>query len=158
MNQELNFSQIDQIFNRFSLNSLQKIKANIENERTRKEIEQNDLDWEDSIPKIRSLNSKLNLPNKEFVAGQNLPKKYRFLFPKELFGKPIEEMDDFYKCDYVIFFFNLYTCRHLKTKISALGKKLKQTSTFDFFHLNFHCTEHTYIYLAFQNKVVLTKT
>ena len=101
---DLDLSQINKFFNELAPSSLKKIKNNIENERARLEIERYDLDLDDSLPKSKlkqSKKTKLKFPDKEFLAGRKLPRKYRFLLPRKLFGNPIEELDDFYKCEYV---------------------------------------------------------
>jgi hypothetical protein len=40
-------------------------------------------------------------PNKELAVGQTLPRTLQSKFPAELIGKPIEEIDWFYRTEYV---------------------------------------------------------
>jgi hypothetical protein len=50
--------------------------------------------------KSEKLNSK-GKPNKELAVGQKLPRILQTKFPAELIGKPIEEIDWFYRTEYV---------------------------------------------------------
>ena len=43
-------------------------------------------------------------PNKELAVGQTLPKSLQSKFPAELIGKPIEEIDHYYRTEYVRLF------------------------------------------------------
>jgi hypothetical protein len=40
-------------------------------------------------------------PNKELAVGQTLPRTLQTKFPAELIGKPIEEIDWYYRTEYV---------------------------------------------------------
>ena len=40
-------------------------------------------------------------PNKELAVGETLPRVLQTKFPAELIGKPIEEIDSFYRTEYV---------------------------------------------------------
>jgi hypothetical protein len=40
-------------------------------------------------------------PNKELAVGQTLPRTLQTKFPAELIGKPIEEIDWYYRAEYV---------------------------------------------------------
>lgn len=40
-------------------------------------------------------------PNKELAVGQTLPRSLQTKFPAELIGKPIEEIDWYYRTEYV---------------------------------------------------------
>ncbi len=40
--------------------------------------------------------------NKELSVGQTLPRVLQYRFPPELIGKPIEEIDSYYRTQYVI--------------------------------------------------------
>ncbi|CAF0997674.1 unnamed protein product [Rotaria sordida] len=51
-------------------------------------------------PKYEKLNSKRK-PNKELAVGQTLPRALQTKFPAELIGKPIEEIDWYYRTEYV---------------------------------------------------------
>ena len=42
-----------------------------------------------------------NAPDKYLEAGKTLPKVYRKNLSQELIGRPLEEIDDFYKSDHV---------------------------------------------------------
>lgn len=41
-------------------------------------------------------------PNKELLTGNTLPNKLKAIFPDELTGRPIEELDEFYRLQRVI--------------------------------------------------------
>ena len=41
------------------------------------------------------------MPNKELAVGETLPRLLQNKFPDELIGKPIEEIDCFYRTEYV---------------------------------------------------------
>lgn len=45
--------------------------------------------------------SKIQQPNKELAVGQTLPRNLQTKFPAELIGKPIEEIDWYYRTQYV---------------------------------------------------------
>jgi len=51
-------------------------------------------------PKSEQLNLKRK-PNKELAVGQTLPRTLQTKFPAELIGKPIEEIDWYYRAEYV---------------------------------------------------------
>ena len=51
-------------------------------------------------PKYEKLHSKRK-PNKELAVGQTLPRALQTKFPAELIGKPIEEIDWYYRTEYV---------------------------------------------------------
>ncbi len=42
-----------------------------------------------------------SVPNKELAVGQKLPQVLQNKFPAELIGKPIEEIDCYYRTEYV---------------------------------------------------------
>lgn len=48
----------------------------------------------------RADRTRKNRPNTSFVAGKQFPEKFG-IFPRELYGKPIEDMDEFYRNRYV---------------------------------------------------------
>ena len=50
--------------------------------------------------KHEKINTK-GTPNKELAAGQTLPRALQTKFPAELIGKPIEEIDLYYRTEYV---------------------------------------------------------
>lgn len=89
-------------FKKFTNDSLKKIKQNIDKERIRLEIEKNDIEMNSSDYIIRKSRTKINCLDKEFEVGKKLPKKYRFLFSKDDFGQPLEDLDEYYKNEYVI--------------------------------------------------------
>ena len=41
------------------------------------------------------------MPNKELAVGQRLPRVLQHKFPAELIGKPIEDIDSYYRTEYV---------------------------------------------------------
>lgn len=92
-------------FKQFSPESIRDINERIINENIRKEIERTDADYElsDSTRGKRPDKAQLteSKPNKELEVGKSLPKQHKKHFPKSLFGRPIEEIDDFYKAQYV---------------------------------------------------------
>jgi hypothetical protein len=45
------------------------------------------------------------VPNKELAVGQTLPQVLQNKFPIELIGKPIEEIDCYYRTEYVCIIF-----------------------------------------------------
>ena len=45
------------------------------------------------------------VPNKQLAVGQRLPRVLRHKFPAELIGRPIEEIDDYYRTDDVCIIF-----------------------------------------------------
>lgn len=92
----------DKFFKKFTFDSWKKIKQNIDRERIRVEIEKNDIEMNGS-DYVKSKN-RPEKPcfDKELQVGKKLPKKYRFLFPKNNFGQPLEDLDEYYKYEYVI--------------------------------------------------------
>ena len=114
-------------FKKLTPESIKAIDNRIYNEITRIEIEKTYAEYEgfdeqqqtpqqqqqpqnlksDTVRKDGQINKKNELkvkkvPEKDYEAGQKLSLKYKKLFPKKLFGTPIEEIDDFYKTEYVI--------------------------------------------------------
>jgi hypothetical protein len=57
-------------------------------------------DSEQYIKKHEQLITKRK-PNKELAVGQTLPRALQTKFPAELIGKPIEEIDWYYRTEYV---------------------------------------------------------
>jgi hypothetical protein len=122
------------VFKKLTPESINNIRENILNEKTRLEIEKNEASnnekeksnnntiagsqISDTHQKQRKYVKSLNVntgdrsiastaskgPNKDFEAGKILPKKYKNQFPQSLAGCPIEEVDDYYKTDYVNYF------------------------------------------------------
>jgi len=95
----------------FSQDSIKNIKERVFNEKTRIEIEKIDASIEDLNKKSKNIlklkqnkNKELRVnrnPDKDFETGSTLPKIYHNLIHSDLYGVPIEEIDDFYKNDYV---------------------------------------------------------
>jgi hypothetical protein len=74
------------------------------NEKAKLEIEKFEAEQETATKSSKdksSVSVQCKAPNKDFEAGKFLPKKYFNKFPLSLAGVPIEEVDDFYKTDYV---------------------------------------------------------
>lgn len=93
-------------FKEFTVESVQRIRERIVNENTRIEIEKADADFEENKPargqtSIKNVKKNLKFADKDFEVGKKLSRKYKHLYPKNLFGRPIEEVDDFYKREYV---------------------------------------------------------
>ena len=95
------------VFKRLTLDSINNIKENILNERTKLELQKYDKEEKEDIKnyglKSRSLSTVSKAPNKDLEAGKILPRKYLNNFPLVLAGVPVEELDDYYKADYVSF-------------------------------------------------------
>jgi hypothetical protein len=104
-------------FNPFTAHSLSNIKERILNNKAQRELEQsttelNHLDlnknnyFKNFFKSKQIARLKLDdVPNTNFEAGKKLSQKYIPSFPAEFHGIPLEEVDDFYKSDYV-------TCLH----------------------------------------------
>ena len=121
------------VFKKLTLESINNIRENILNEKARLEIENNEESNDEKEKSnntvsqtsnnlkqrknVKSLNVNIGersiasiaskAPNKDFEAGKILPKKYKNQFPQSLAGCPIEEVDEYYKTDYVRFFFGI---------------------------------------------------
>ena len=54
--------------------------------------------------KVRQLNDKR--PDKELLTGNNLPDRMKNRFPPEMYGVPIEEIDDYNSLEHVIYLFD----------------------------------------------------
>lgn len=100
-------------FKEFTRESMSNIRERILNEKLRFEIEQEELNAnldnlslkkrKLAIKKLKTDRENLRAkPNKDFVIGKQLPLRYKYLFPTKLFGTPIEEIDEFYRNDYVL--------------------------------------------------------
>lgn len=100
-------------FNKFTPESMSKIRESILNEKLRLEIEKTDADFDNVTSKLKKTKKKgldrtskeianKTCPNKDFETGKKLPNKYKQLIGTKLFGTPIEEVDTYYKNDYVI--------------------------------------------------------
>ncbi|UJR17003.1 hypothetical protein I4U23_003901 [Adineta vaga] len=60
---------------------------------------------EHSQQEKNSINEK-QIPNKELAVGEKLPEVLQNKFPTKLIGRPIEEIDDFYRTEYVFVVIN----------------------------------------------------
>ncbi len=98
------------VFKKLSKQSIRNIHERILNEKSRLQIERAEKEIaSQNEPKskrsksIKGKNEKeiLNEPNKDFLVGNTLPHRYHHLFSDELHGCPIEEVDPFWKNDYV---------------------------------------------------------
>ncbi|CAF4058891.1 unnamed protein product, partial [Rotaria sordida] len=105
----MNYKSI--VFREFTQESLQRIKhyrqeeaeqivskqlqlQTIYEDDTNKKLHLNKLSKDKSIESNRT-------PNKELAVGQTLPRVLQHRFPSELIGKPIEEIDSYYRTQYV---------------------------------------------------------
>ncbi|CAF3763063.1 unnamed protein product [Rotaria sp. Silwood1] len=104
------------VFREFTHESLRRIERYREEEAERiaserlqrQTIHEDDNDEHRSMKKslkYESINSKL-MPNKELAVGQTLPRILQNKFPIELIGKPIEEIDWYYRTEYAFVVIN----------------------------------------------------
>ncbi len=102
----MNYKSI--VFREFTQESFQRIKQyrQEEAEYIASERLQRQTIYGDNINEKRHLNKsskdKPIEPNKELAIGQTLPRVLQYRFPPELIGKPIEEIDSYYRTQYVI--------------------------------------------------------
>jgi hypothetical protein len=87
------------VFREFTRESLERIQRYREEENERVER----LD-EDKVMNKISIGFKRE-PNKDLAVGETLPRILQNKFPDELIGKPIEEIDSFYRGESVCFIF-----------------------------------------------------
>jgi hypothetical protein len=95
------------VFREFTHESLERIEHYREEETERLErqkIFNDDNDEHNKSLKDKTLGSK-RVPNKELAVGQTLPRVLQNKFPAELIGKPIEEIDYYYRGEYVCIIF-----------------------------------------------------
>jgi hypothetical protein len=91
------------VFREFTHESLQRIERYRQEEAERRTIRKED----NNERRCRNKSSKdepidpKRVPNKELAAGQTLPRVLQNKFPAELIGKPIEEIDCYYRTEYV---------------------------------------------------------
>ncbi len=112
------------VFTEFTEQSLSKINEQIVNEKTGIEIEKlvenvavattkvtadvfqvNPIEANNNRKKKNNVAKEIDptsVPNKDFEVGKELSKRLQSKFPPELYGRPIEDVDPFYKNDYVI--------------------------------------------------------
>jgi hypothetical protein len=105
------------LFKPFTPNTINRIKEIRENEKVRLDAQEaiDELEEEEKIKKSglaglkqrifktkkkRKLQNDIK-PSKEFFTGNSLQNNLKNSFPPELIGKPIEEIDEFYKYEYV---------------------------------------------------------
>jgi hypothetical protein len=106
----MNYKSI--VFREFTQESFQRIQQyrqeeaeHIASERLRQQTK-----YEDDINEKRHVNKSSKdepnepnrTPNKELAVGQTLPLVLQYRFPPELIGKPIEEIDSYYRTQYVM--------------------------------------------------------
>ena len=104
------YSQIK--FKEFTTQSLIELKA-----RKNKEKEILLFEYDDKLvhqyKECASMENLSKLPTPKFPleelrSGNNLPKALKENFPENLIGKPLEDIDEFYKQDYVSLFKTIY--------------------------------------------------
>jgi hypothetical protein len=103
----MNYKSI--VFREFTQESFQRIKQyrQEEAEHIASERLQRQTIYEDDINEKRHLDKSTKdepnrAPNKELAVGQTLPLVLKYRFPPELIGKPIEEIDSYYRTQYVM--------------------------------------------------------
>ncbi|CAF4228960.1 unnamed protein product [Rotaria sp. Silwood2] len=105
----MNYKSI--VFREFTQDSLQRIEnyrqeeaEHIASERLKRqtvyEDDINDISHLNKLSKDQSIESN-RVPNKELAVGQTLPLVLQHRFPSELIGKPIEEIDSYYRTQYM---------------------------------------------------------
>jgi hypothetical protein len=109
----MNYNSI--IFREFTQESLKRIKRYQQEEAERvasEQLEQKTV-RDDDNNKRRGMNKlsedepigSKRAPNKELAVGRTLPRLLQNKFPDELIGKPIEEIDCYYRTEYVCIIF-----------------------------------------------------
>ena len=99
------------VFREFTYESFQRIERYRQEEAERiasERLKRQRID-EDNHDESRGVNKSSNneptghkrVPNKELAVGQKLPRILQNKFPDELIGKPIEEIDWYYRTEYV---------------------------------------------------------
>ena len=98
------------VFKKLTNQSIRNIHERILNEKSRLDIERAEKEIasqnEPQSKRSKSFKSKakkemLREPNKDFLIGNTLPHRYHQIFPDNLYGCPIEEVDPYWKNDYV---------------------------------------------------------
>ena len=104
----MNYKSI--VFREFTQESFQRIKQyrQEEAEHIASERLQRQTIYDDDINDKHHLNKSTKdesngAPNKELAVGQTLPLVLQYRFPPELIGKPIEEIDPYYRTQYVLY-------------------------------------------------------
>ncbi|CAF3983562.1 unnamed protein product, partial [Rotaria sordida] len=99
------------IFRKFTHESLRRIEHYRQEESERiasKQLEQQTISEHHHMNKSskdESIDPK-QIPNKELAVGETLPLILQYRFPPELIGIPIEEIDSYYRTDYVFVVIN----------------------------------------------------
>lgn len=98
-------------FKKLTKQSIRNIHERILNEKTRHDIEKTENAELSSSQKQRKSFKKRKKeediykePNKDFIVGNSLPRRYQLLFPEKLYGAVIEEVDPYWKNSYVKYF------------------------------------------------------
>jgi hypothetical protein len=111
----MNYNSI--VFREFTPESFRRIERYRQEEAERiasEQLEQQTIHEDDNDKRHslkRSSKDELNSPkrmpkpNKELAVGQTLPRVLQTKFPAELIGKPIEEIDWYYRTEYVCIIF-----------------------------------------------------
>lgn len=98
-------NRIEVDFKKFTRESIKAINDRILNEKMQQEIETDESIKEVSrkkyFEKEKSITCLNREANKDLDIGKKLPRGLKNLFPRSLFGIPIEEIDEFYKNDYI---------------------------------------------------------
>jgi hypothetical protein len=99
------------VFREFTSESLRRIERyrqeeaeRLASDRLQRQTIHEDDNEQYTSMKISSKHDQFNLkrkPNKELAVGQTLPRVLQTKFPAELIGKPIEEIDWYYRTEYV---------------------------------------------------------
>jgi len=87
------------LFRLFTKESLTKIERRIQEERTAKRV--HDAEGTAAATITHDVKDEGPEPNPLLEAGNKLPAKMAGEFPSELFGKPIEDVDEFYQNKHV---------------------------------------------------------
>ena len=100
-------------FKKLTKQSIRNIHERILNEKTRRDIEKtekqnaelnnldNSMKQRKSFKKRKKGEDIFKEPNKDFMIGNSLPRRYQILFPEKLYGGVIEDVDPYWKNSYV---------------------------------------------------------
>jgi len=89
------------LFRLFTKESLTKIERRIQEERTAKRVQEAESTGVPASSTTHDDKDDGPQPNPLLEAGSKLPAKMAGEFPSELFGKPIEDVDEFYQNKHV---------------------------------------------------------
>jgi len=89
------------LFRLFTKESLTKIERRIREEQTAKRVQEAEAAGAPTNTTAHDDKDEGPQPNPLLEAGSKLPAKMAGEFPSELFGKPIEDLDEFYQNKYV---------------------------------------------------------